>query len=88
MTNGEKRRKENAAQQAFRKHIVLLKIDMSQPSVARRHLDCRVELLEQLVEQTGGSQLTDTFRVQLAALKRQVALRGLVVDRTAVAVSR
>lgn len=84
----EKQRKEASATRAFQKHIVLLKIDLGQQNLARRHLDCRVELLEQLVEQTGGSILTDTFRTQLATLKRQVALRGLVVDSTAVAVSR
>jgi len=88
MTRGEKIRKEARAQQAFQKHIVLLRIDMSQRAVARRHLDCRVELLEQLVEQTGGSQLTDIYRTQLATLKRQVVLRGMAEDRTAVAVGR
>ncbi len=84
----EKQRRESAAVRSFQKHIVLLKIDLGIQNVMRRHLDCRVELLEQLVEQTGGSTLTDCFRGQLATLKRQVAMRGLVVDRTAMAVSR
>jgi hypothetical protein len=86
MATSEKQRKEALAQREFQKHIVLLKIDLGLHNVPRRYLDCRVQLLELLVEQTGGSQLTDAFRLQLAALKKQVALRGLVDDRTAFSV--
>jgi hypothetical protein len=87
MTTSEKMRKEAIAVRSFQKHLVLLKIDLGQKNVMRRHLDCRVELLEHLVEQTGGTIVTQLFREQLAGLKKQVTLRGLVKDSTATAVA-
>lgn len=41
-----------------------------------RFLQVRVRLLEMLVEQTGGSLLTQDFRVALADAKKRVVLRA------------
>lgn len=63
------------AQREFEKHLAALHDDLGL-RVPVRFLELRVQLLEQLVEQTGGSRLTTAYRVQLSDVKKLVALRA------------
>lgn len=66
---------EHVAQQRFERNIQLLQLELRM-GTPRRHLDVLVELLEILVDQTGGSALTEVYRVQLSEAKRVVAGRS------------
>lgn len=63
------------AQREFEKHLAALHDDLGL-RVPVRFLELRVQLLEELVEKTGGSLLTTAFRVHLADAKKAVALRS------------
>jgi hypothetical protein len=67
-------RKERRACQRFERHIESLGLALARGE-ARFYLDLRVELLEALVEQTGGSELTERYRSRLAVSKAKVALQ-------------
>lgn len=47
-----------------------------------RALKCRVELIEELVEKTGGTMVTMMYRERLAELKKKVALREQELKRS------
>lgn len=61
------RRFENRMQQ------LILEINVG---TERRHLDVLVELLDELVEQTGQTLQSAEYRTQLASAKRRVAAAG------------
>lgn len=66
---------EHCAQRSFEFHLCELRRDMTR-GVPVKHLWVRVELLEELVERTGGSVLTERYRVALCEAKKHVALRA------------
>ena len=68
-------RDQEKAQREFTEHLCALHADLGM-RVPVRFLDLRVRLLEELVEKTGGSLVTEHFRLKLADLKKQVALRA------------
>lgn len=74
-------RRQQRAEREVEQQLALLRIDLGMRGVARRHLDCRVRLVEVLLDQTGGSLLTVAQRVRLSELKRKVALRGYGEER-------
>lgn len=47
-----------------------------------RALKCRVELIEELVEKTGGTMVTMMYRERLAELKKKVVLREQELKRS------
>lgn len=67
--------REHQAQARFERNMQLLDLELTL-GTPRRHLDVLVELLEQLVEQCGGSLRTESFRAELAHAKGRVATRG------------
>lgn len=67
-------RKEHCAQQSFEFHLCELRRDIEM-GVPVRHLWVRVELLEELVEKTGGSLVTEHYRLGLCEVKKLVVLR-------------
>lgn len=69
-------RRLDCAQRSFEHHLFELRQDMNR-GVPVRHLWVRVELLEELVERTGGSLVTEAYRVRLCEMKKCVALRAL-----------
>lgn len=73
-------RKAHCAQRAFEYHIGELHIDLGH-GTAVKHLWVRIELLEELVERTGGTVLTEAYRVALADAKKAVALRAHIERR-------
>lgn len=72
-------RKERKACERFEHHIEGLRLALARQQEPRFYLGLRVELLEELVEQTGGTTLTESYRAQLAFLKQMVALRPSVL---------
>lgn len=75
-------RRQHKAEQEIEQQLALIRIDLRMRGVARRHLDCRVRLVEVLLDQCGGSLLTVAQRVRLGELKRLVALRGYGEERS------
>ena len=67
-------RAEHAAQKLFEKRVEELRLEIGLKS-HRRILDSLVEALEFIVEHTGGSVLTDSYRADLAEVKRDIAAR-------------
>jgi len=70
----------HCAQKSFEHHLFELRVDLK-CGVSVKHLWVRVELLEELVERTGGTVLTEAYRVALADVKKMVALRAHVERR-------
>lgn len=68
-------RKAHCAQRSFEYHLCELRLDVER-GVPVKHLWVRVELLEELVEKTGGSVLTEAYRVALGDVKKLVVLRA------------
>jgi hypothetical protein len=68
-------RAEEKARREFESEAYELQKDLGL-RVPVRHLKVRVRLLEVLVEQTGGTVLTEHYRVLLADLSKAVALRA------------
>jgi hypothetical protein len=68
-------RLQHKASQEFERNLAALHDDLGL-RVPVRFLELRICLLEQLVEQTGGSLLTTGYRVQLSDAKKAVALRA------------
>ena len=74
----EQIRKERRACERFEYHIEQLRLAIARQQEPRLYLELRVELLEQLVEQTGGTQLTEMYRAQLAYNKGLVARQAVM----------
>lgn len=68
-------RDQEKARREFVEHLCALHADLGM-RVPVRFLDVRVRLLEELVEKTGGSLVTEHFRMKLGELKKQVAIRA------------
>lgn len=66
--------KRHVAALAFERNAGKLRIELSL-GTPRRHLDVLVELLQALLEETGGTLLTAQYRAELAELREQVARR-------------
>lgn len=70
--------KEFRAQQLFEKHAGQLRIDLKL-GVHRRHLDVSLALLEYVLRDCGeGTQLTEAYRAELAALRARVQQRAVL----------
>lgn len=63
--------RQHRAQQAFARTIGKLWLEL-RLGTPRRHLDVLVELCDALLPECGGTQLTECYRAELGAAKRQV----------------
>lgn len=63
---------ERAAQEAFERNMLRLKNEIALGTAAR-HIDVLVELLESLLPDCGSSLLVESYRKQLADIKRGLA---------------
>lgn len=68
-------RNQEKVQREFEAHAYELQKDLGL-RVPVRFLHVRVRLLEELVEKTGGSLVTEHYRMLLCDLKKAVALRA------------
>lgn len=68
-------RREFRAREDFKDVLQQLKLELSL-NMPLRILKVYVRYLEDLVERTGGSELTAAYRVDLCAVKKDIANRG------------
>jgi hypothetical protein len=68
-------REQEKAQREFEENARELEQDIGL-RIPARWLAVRVRLLEKLVEETGGSLVTEHYRVRLSDLKKRVALHA------------
>lgn len=67
--------REFRAQQAFERHLARLREEL-RAGTPRERLDVLVELLDGLLPDCGRTRLTECYREELAALRREVVQRS------------
>jgi hypothetical protein len=66
--------RESRAIRAFENHAAKLELELAAGVAPVEQMRLRVELLEEHIENTGGSVLTQHYRVALSELKKRVVL--------------
>jgi len=68
--------REARAIRAFENHAAELEQELARGIAPVEQMRLRVEILEEHIENTGGSVLTEHYRVALSELKKRVVLRA------------